>query len=87
MEVSVSLLCLFVHKPPYQTVVVHCNPIFRCGSSCMDHHTAFYVRVQLTQARCQLHKSIIFPDGYKHNQVFIAQATLCEQIYRVTQKG
>ena len=25
-EVSVSLSCLFVHEPPYQTVVVCCNP-------------------------------------------------------------
>ena len=28
MEVSISLSCLFVHEPPYQIVVVCCNPIF-----------------------------------------------------------
>ena len=28
MEVSVSLLYWFVHEPPYQTVVVYCNPVF-----------------------------------------------------------
>ena len=28
MKVSVSLLCLFVCEPQYQTVVVCCNPIF-----------------------------------------------------------
>ena len=48
MEVSVSLLCLFVHEPPCQTAVVRCNP---CGFSHMDHHTAFYVGVQLAHAR------------------------------------
>ena len=26
MEVSVSLSCLFVYEPPYQTVVACCNP-------------------------------------------------------------
>ena len=51
MEVSVSLLCLFVHEPPCQTTVVCCNPIFRCGSSHMDHQTSFHIRVGLTQAR------------------------------------
>ena len=49
MEVSVSSLCLFVHEPPYQTVVVYCNSIFCHDSSCMDHCTIFYVRVGLTQ--------------------------------------
>ena len=39
MEVSVSLSCLFVHEPPYQTTVVCCNPVFRRGSSRMDHRT------------------------------------------------
>ena len=28
MEVSVSLSCLFVHEPPYQTVAVCCNSVF-----------------------------------------------------------
>ena len=41
MEVSVSLSCLFVHDPLYQTVVVCCNPIFRHSSSCMNHPTKF----------------------------------------------
>ena len=39
MEVSVSLSCLFVHEPPYQTTVVCCNAVFRRGSSRMDHRT------------------------------------------------
>ena len=51
MEVSVSLSCLFVHEPPYQTTVVCCNAVFRRGSSRMDHHTVFHVRVGLAQAR------------------------------------
>ena len=46
MEVSVSVSCLFVHEPPYQTIVVCCNPIFRRNSL----HTAFHVRVGFTQA-------------------------------------
>ena len=41
MKISVSLLCLFVHEPPYQTTVVCCNPAFRCGYLCMDHPTVF----------------------------------------------
>ena len=41
LEVSMSLLCLFVHEPLYQTVVVCCNPVFHFGSSCMDHPTKF----------------------------------------------
>ena len=51
MEVSVSLSCLFVHEPPYQTTVVCCNAVFRCGSLRMDHHTIFHVRMGLAQAR------------------------------------
>ena len=51
MEVSVSLSCLFVHEPPYQTTVVCCNAVFRRGSSRMDHRTVFHVRVGLAQAR------------------------------------
>ena len=51
MEVSVSLSCLFVHEPPYQTTVMCCNPVFRRGSSRMDHRTVFHVRVGLAQAR------------------------------------
>ena len=50
MEVSVSLSCLFVHEPPYQTTVVCCNAIFRRGSSRMNHRTVFHVRVGLAQA-------------------------------------
>ena len=50
MKVSVSLSCLFVHEPPYQTTVVYCNAVFR-HSSHMDHHTVFHVRVGLAQAR------------------------------------
>ena len=55
MEVSVSLLCLIVHEPPYQTTVVCCNAIFRRGSLCMDHRTIFHVRVGLAQARPNYH--------------------------------
>ena len=33
-----------------KTTVVCCNPIFHLGSSCMDHRTAFHVRVGLAQA-------------------------------------
>ena len=51
MEVSVSLLCLCVHEPPYQTTVVCCNAIFRCDSSRMDHHAVFHMGVGLAQAR------------------------------------
>ena len=45
MEVSISLLCLFVHEPPYQTTVVCCNAVFCSGSLRMDHRTVFHVRV------------------------------------------
>ena len=41
MEVSVSLSCLFVHEPPYQTVVVYCNSVFRRNSLCMDQPYRF----------------------------------------------
>ena len=51
MEVSVSLLCLFVHEPPYQTTVVCCNAVFHCGSWRMHHRTVLHVRVGLAQAR------------------------------------
>ena len=51
MEVSVSLSCLFVHEPPYQTTVVRCNAVFFRGSSRMDHRTIFHVGVGLAQAR------------------------------------
>ena len=51
MEVSVSLSCLFVHEPPYQTTVVCCNAVFRRGSLRMDHRTVFHIRVGLAQAR------------------------------------
>ena len=50
MKASVSLLCLFVHEPPYQTAVACCNSVFRSGSSCTDHRTVFYIRVGLAQA-------------------------------------
>ena len=50
MEVSVSLLCLFVHEPPYQTTVVCCNAVFRRSSLRMDHRTVFHIRVGLAQA-------------------------------------
>ena len=55
VEVSVSLLCLFVYEPLYQTVVVFCSSILRRSSLHMDHHTVFYVRVELTQARPNYH--------------------------------
>ena len=51
MEVSISAMCLFVHEQPYQTVVVYYNGVFRHGSSRMDHHTVFYVRVGFAQAQ------------------------------------
>ena len=41
MEISVSLSCLFVHEPPYQTTVVCCNLVFHRGRSHMDHPTIF----------------------------------------------
>ena len=64
MEVSVSLSCLFVHEPPYQTTVVCCNTVFHCGSLHMDHRTIFHLRVGLAQAHpnykgSQVTKSII----------------------------
>ena len=43
MGVSVSLPCLFVHEPPYQTTLVCCIPVFRRCLSRMD-------RVGLAQA-------------------------------------
>ena len=49
MEVSISLSCLFVNNPLYQTVVVCC--IICHGSLCMVHCTVFYIRVGLAQAR------------------------------------
>ena len=42
MKVSVTLLCLFVHEPLYQTTVVYCNAVFRCGSSRMEHQIVFH---------------------------------------------
>ena len=47
MEVSVSLSCLFVHAPPYQTIVVCCNPVFRHGSLHTDQDVVLHVRVGL----------------------------------------
>ena len=71
MEVSVSLSCLFVHEPPYQTTVVCCNAIFRRGSSRMEHRTVFHVRVGLAQARPnkgdQMTKPIIYWPSYPHS--------------------
>ena len=34
-----------------KTTVVCSNPVFRCGSSRMDHRTTFHVRVGLAQVR------------------------------------
>ena len=44
---SIRKFIVFVHEPPYQTTVMCCNPVFRFGSSRMDHHTSFHVRVGL----------------------------------------
>ena len=41
MEISISLLCLFVHEPLYKTTVVCRNPVFRHSYLCMDHTTIF----------------------------------------------
>ena len=44
----------FVHKSPYQTTVVCCNPIFHQGSLPMDHlpfSHIFLISVGLAQAR------------------------------------
>ena len=67
MEVSVSLSCLFVNEPLYQTTVVCCNATFRHGSSCMDHRTVFHVRMGLAQVHsymesqsCLNHLSIFY---------------------------
>ena len=51
MEVSISLLCLFVHEPLYQTVVVCCNSVFHCGSLHMDHCAILYIRAGLDQGQ------------------------------------
>ena len=51
MEVSVSLLCLFLHEPPYQTIVVCCNLIFAVVLyTWITVATIFYITVELTQA-------------------------------------
>ena len=60
MGVSVSLSCLFVHEPPYQTTLVCCIPVFRRCLSRMDHPTiftyvSFHVRVGLAQTRPNYH--------------------------------
>ena len=47
MEISVSLSFLFVHEPLYQTIVCY-NPVFRYGSSSMDHRTIFHRLVSIT---------------------------------------
>ena len=72
MEVSVSLSCLFVHKPPYQTTVVCCNADFRHGSSCMDHRTVFHVRVGLAQARPNYTIVILSPSAAKQECFIVA---------------
>ena len=51
MEVSISLSCLFVHEPPYQTTAVCCNAIFHRASSRMDHRTVFHVRAGLAPTK------------------------------------
>ena len=68
VEVSISLSCLFVHEPLYQTVAVHCNSVFCHGSSWMDHHvhTIFNIRVRLTQAypNEHYHIPVVFNKNY-----------------------
>ena len=51
MEVSVSLLCLFVHEPLYQDYSSVLQSRFHHGSLRIDHRTAFHVKVGLAQAR------------------------------------
>ena len=56
MEISVSLLCLFVHihEPLYRSTVVYYNTVFHCSSLCIDHPTflhIFLIRVELIQTR------------------------------------
>ena len=41
MEVSISLLCLYVN---HHTKITYSDVLHTCGSSCMDHHTLFHVR-------------------------------------------
>ena len=41
--------CLYMNHCT-KTTVVCCNPVFRCGSSCMNHCTALHVRVGFAQA-------------------------------------
>ena len=48
---TVSLLCLFVHEPPYQTTVVCYNFVFHCSSLHMDHHANFHITVGLSEAQ------------------------------------
>ena len=66
MEVSISLSCLFVYEPPYQTVVVCCNSIFHRSSSHIDHRTVFYVRVGLAQARPN------YPQNFSGKKLWLA---------------
>ena len=50
-----------------KTTVVCCNPVFRRGSSRMDHRTAFHVRVGLAQA-C--------PNYYNYKQLKLYENTV-----------
>ena len=45
MEISISLSCLLVHEPLYQTTVVCCNPVFHCGSLYINHCAVLHVRM------------------------------------------
>ena len=51
VEIFISLSCLFVHEPLYQTRVASVLQFRFCYSSlCMDHLAILHVRVGLTQA-------------------------------------
>ena len=59
MGVSVSLSCLFVHEPPYQTTLSvlhsHFSPLFIAHGPPYHFHISFHVRVGLAQARPNYH--------------------------------
>ena len=64
MEVSVSLSCLFVHEPPYQTVVVYCNSVFRRNSLCMDQPYRFLRYSGACSGSPQLHEQHMSTQPY-----------------------
>ena len=73
---DVGLLCIFVHEPPYQkTTVLCCNPIFYCGSMCMNHHTALHVGL------AQAHPNIFILNVLTTIDMYYSVTTMCAHMY------